>query len=390
MRKEIKENEIVVYPEGKITAENAKAFSDELREAFQNPTLPAVIDARDLEYISSAGLRALLIVAKSRQSKLLIINASPEVYDVFQITGFAEIMDVRKKMRVISTEGCTLIGKGAFGSVYRIDDETIVKVYRSPEDLPLIQVEQDRARKAFVLGIPTAIPFDIVQVGDSYGSVFELVRANNLKEIYLQHPDQKEKLLREYVELMRKVHTAKANPNDLPNARDIFLQYIEDLKDILPADLSDRLRQLLSDIPDNLHIVHGDMQMANVMMNGDELIVIDMETLSTGNPVFDLQALYVAYRAFNEDDPKNSESFMGMTDDQVREIWNSILSLYFEGCSTEEIRQREDKIRILGYLRFLDRIVTHNMTLPELREVRIRHSLENLRELVRRTDSLEI
>ena len=390
MKKTIEEDRIVVYPTGKITAENATAFSDELHEAFKDPTLTAVVDARDLVYISSAGLRALLTIAQNRQDKLLIINTCPDVYDVFEITGFSEIMDVRKKMRVISTEGCALIGKGAFGTVYRIDDETIVKVFRSSEDLPLIQMEQDRARRAFVLGIPTAIPFDIVQVGDSYGAVFESLRAENLKEVYLQNPDQKDELLRKYVQLMRKIHAAKANPEDLPSARNIFLRYIEDLKAILPEDLSARLRQLLSDMPDNLHITHGDMQMANVMMNGDELIVIDMETLSTGNPVFDLQALYVCYVAFNEDDPKNSEVFMGMTDAQCQEVWNGILTQYFDGCTPEEIRRREDRIRVLGSLRFLDRIVTNNMTAPELKEVRVRHTLEHLRELLQRTDSLEI
>ena len=55
-----------------------------------------------------------------------------------------------------------MIGKGAKGIIYKYDDDTIIKVYKNSDSLPEINRERDLARKAFILGVPTVIPFDVV------------------------------------------------------------------------------------------------------------------------------------------------------------------------------------------------------------------------------------
>jgi hypothetical protein len=47
-----------------------------------------------------------------------------------------------KPRRKISLSGCEVIGRGAIGTVYRIDDETIVKVYE--KHVPLETIERER------------------------------------------------------------------------------------------------------------------------------------------------------------------------------------------------------------------------------------------------------
>ena len=39
---------------------------------------------------------------------LPVVNVSPEVYDIFDMTGFMELLDVKKRLREISVEGCEL------------------------------------------------------------------------------------------------------------------------------------------------------------------------------------------------------------------------------------------------------------------------------------------
>lgn len=53
-----------------------------------------VLDFRQLEYISSAGLRVLLKSQKamSRQGKMVIVNASETIREVFELTGFMDIL----------------------------------------------------------------------------------------------------------------------------------------------------------------------------------------------------------------------------------------------------------------------------------------------------------
>ena len=57
-----------------------------------------VIDVAELQYISSAGLRALLAAAKTMKAKrgtCVIVNASQSVLDIFEMTGFDQILDIR-------------------------------------------------------------------------------------------------------------------------------------------------------------------------------------------------------------------------------------------------------------------------------------------------------
>ena len=55
------------------------------------------LDFKELEYVSSAGLRVLLATQKimTKQGGTMVIrNVSPEVNDIFQVTGFADILTV--------------------------------------------------------------------------------------------------------------------------------------------------------------------------------------------------------------------------------------------------------------------------------------------------------
>ena len=80
-----------------------------------------------------------------------------------------------RKYRGVSVEGCRLIGKGAKGNVYRYNDELVIKVYNNNNTYSDVEREIALSRKAFILGIPTAISFGIVAVGERYGSMYELV-----------------------------------------------------------------------------------------------------------------------------------------------------------------------------------------------------------------------
>ena len=64
------------------------------------------------------------------------------------------------------------------------------KVYRNPNAIDDIKRERELARKALVLGIPTAIPFDVVRVGDRFASVFELLNARSFSSIIKEEPEK--------------------------------------------------------------------------------------------------------------------------------------------------------------------------------------------------------
>ncbi len=163
MKSTVNNGSITIYLERRIDTTNASPVENDIAQITgANPNLVPEFDASSLEYISSAGLRVLLKTAKSFGKKIKVLNASKDVYDIFETTGFTSILDVHKKLREISVDGCELIGSGGYGKVYRLDRETIAKLYIPSVSLGMVQHERDTAQKAFLLGVPTAISYDVV------------------------------------------------------------------------------------------------------------------------------------------------------------------------------------------------------------------------------------
>ena len=98
---------------GRITSTNAAETEQEAAAALGDYAGRALtLDLSELEYISSAGLRVLLRLRK-RFAGMEMINASSDVYEIFEMTGFTEMMPISKAYRRISVDGCEVIGQGA-------------------------------------------------------------------------------------------------------------------------------------------------------------------------------------------------------------------------------------------------------------------------------------
>ena len=111
MRTTILNNTLTLFPCGRIDSNNAEQIEREIFTAVDSANgADVVIDANSLEYISSAGLRVLMKLRKTINMPIPVINVSRDVYDIFETTGFTELLDVRRAMREISVEGCEIIG----------------------------------------------------------------------------------------------------------------------------------------------------------------------------------------------------------------------------------------------------------------------------------------
>ncbi|MBQ6411701.1 MAG: anti-sigma factor antagonist [Atopobiaceae bacterium] len=315
---------------------------------------PVVLDCERLTYVSSTGLRVILRLGK-RVGEVRIVNVAPAVYEVFEMTGFTELFEVTKAFRRISVDGCPVIGEGANGVVYRIDPDTICKVYRNPDALNEINRERELARTAFVSGIPTAIPYDVVRVGDGYGSVFELLDADSVASLLSSGTWTVEHVADECVRLLKQIAQTEVDPNVMPSIKDEALGWIDVLATRLTVEQTERLRELFLAIPDITRMIHGDFHIKNIMVQNGELLLIDMDTLSHGNPVFDLASTYNAYQGFSLVDHGTVERFMGIPYETASRLWSLILHGYFEGCGEEEVRAAEDKIRLVSSVRLMRR-----------------------------------
>lgn len=374
---------MIIELSGRIDSANAsKVEEDILARLSGHAGEEVVLDAGDLLYISSAGLRVILRLRKSNPD-MKLINVGTDVYDILEMTGFTEMMTVEKAFRVVSVEGCEEIGHGSNGTIYRIDKDNVVKVYKNADALEDIKHEREVAKLALILGIPTAISYDVVRVGDSYGSVFELLNAKSFAKILATEPEKTDWCVKEFICMLNKIHGTIVPSGKLPDLKETVISWAEFTRDYLPKEAGDKLLSLVKAVPHDDHMIHGDYHTKNLELQGDEVLIIDMDTLSVGNPIFELGSMYNAFIGFSELDHDHVKEFMGFDFETSKSFWHKTLAGYLGTNCETKIREVEDKARIIGYTRLIRRGIRRG----ESKE-NIEHWTKELLGLLETTDTL--
>lgn len=305
------------------------------------------VDAGQLEYISSSGLRILLMLAK-RFKQFRITEVNPEVYDVLSMTGFTKMMTVERALRQLSVDGCEVIGVGGVGTVFRLNDDTIIKVFREGTTMDEVRKEITMSKEAFVMGMPTAISFDMVRVGSQYGLVYELLHAQTLSACLKQSPERVDELARKYADLFRQMHQIQVPADSsVPDALAHERSQVLHIRRYFPQEKIDLLLQLLDTVPASNSLLHLDLQAKNAMIQNDELMLIDMGEVGYGHPILDLAHAYSAMVSLVGDYDK----IIGIPRELGTELWNRAIDYYFEGLPADVVALRKEQIKALSCIR---------------------------------------
>ena len=341
----LKDNKMTLLFNGEINSINAMDIENDVTETLEDKEFNSLyLDFANLTYASSAGLRIILKL-KQKYKDVYVINCNDEVYSILEMTGFTNIMSVRRTLIEVSVEGCPVIGSGYFSTVYRLDKEMIIKVFNRVSDENQIERELKMAKQAFILGIPTAISYDVVKVGDKLGVRFEMLDCMSLRDAFLKYPESYDKYLHKYYELIKTINTTHCDNPEVPDKKEFFLNELKDLREHFEPAIYDKLYNMVNNIENANTFVHGDSHFKNVMVLNDELTLIDMDTLSRGHFIFELASLRCPYVAFDEDDPGNCERFFGMKHEFAEKLYYDLLDLYFGGATLEQ----KEKIALLSY-----------------------------------------
>ncbi len=88
---------LVLKADGRVDGTNASEFQDAMKAEIDEADRVVVLDLEDLTYISSAGLRVVLLIAKDLQrqgAKMAACSLSDPVREVFVISGFDKIIPI--------------------------------------------------------------------------------------------------------------------------------------------------------------------------------------------------------------------------------------------------------------------------------------------------------
>ena len=89
---------LIAVADGRVDGANAQEFQGELTDAIEADDRGLVLDLGQITYISSAGLRVILLTAKAlnrQDAELAVCSLTDSVREVFEISGFDKIIPVR-------------------------------------------------------------------------------------------------------------------------------------------------------------------------------------------------------------------------------------------------------------------------------------------------------
>lgn len=342
---------------GKIDSNNAADLESDINAVISGYDEADITEisfrAEALDYISSAGLRVLLKCSQ-KWKNVSVVDVSSEIYEIFDVTGFTSILNIRKKIKEVCVDGLELLGKGANGSVYRLDEERIIKVYNPvTSSLERITREKEAARQAFIHDIPSAISFDLVRSGDRYGIIYEMINASTLGKFIMAHPDKVEEYALKMAELLKKLHSTEFEPGILPDARTGLYAWVDiaEKSGYYSDELITKMRELIDDIPERNTFIHGDFHPGNIMVADGELVLIDMTDASVGSPIIDLLGSYQIMKLLSVKRPEGGMRYTGIQNDLLEKMWDIFMRSYTGISDEREQREYEKKLEHYALIR---------------------------------------
>ena len=343
----------ILLPES-ISATNIDGFQAEISDlTIPEGTKEIILDASKMKYISSVGLRLIQsLVKKYKDIPITVDNTSPEVYEIFDMTGFTLMMKVERAIRYIDIKNLEELGRGMYGSVYRVDDETIAKVFHGVNSMEGIKRVLDNVRVAFGKGIPTIIPFDTVKTDYGYGMVFELLSSKSMADLIHEEPGEIDHYARLMTDLAKTLAETKFEKGFLGRRKEMLRAELESAAFLFTEEENRELLRYLDAVPDSDTAVHGDFHARNIYIFDGKPILIDMDDFCKGHPIWDIACLYRVYPwligldnetardLFDLDENVPYEDFyyqiMHVSFEEGSRLWKLFFNFYFDGYSEEE------------------------------------------------------
>lgn len=93
--KQLNGNELTIFLKGELNTATAPQLDDEISTSLKN-VKKLIIDMADLSYLSSAGLRVLLVALKimQKQGEMIVRHVNNSIMDIFAITGFDNVLTI--------------------------------------------------------------------------------------------------------------------------------------------------------------------------------------------------------------------------------------------------------------------------------------------------------
>ena len=235
----------------------------------------------------------------------------------------------------INLEEYTRTGEGGTAVSYtHKDGATLAKLYNPGFEADRAKEEFLTARKVFEMGIPTPEPYRLVTDGERFGAEYELIRGKrSFTRIISEEPERLEEISVTFASLAKKLHATPADTSLLRSYKETVIRFYHE-KDLVPESFKQRALAFLDKVADTPFCVHGDLQIGNIITDGNRTLWIDVGEFAYGRPEWDLSIMWTMAQRMSEE---RAQMLFHLSHEQILEHWTVFLPAYLGTTDPQEL-----------------------------------------------------
>jgi uncharacterized protein (TIGR02172 family) len=229
----------------------------------------------------------------------------------------------------IDLSAWTKVGEGGNGAVYVNEAEpgVLLKVNTVDNSEKAIQEEFYTPKAVFETGVPTPELYEIVKVGDCFGvKCQEIPGKKSFARLCGDDPSSIDVRAGQMAELLKEFHAKTVQDSEwIPSQKERMIKAAETTT-LVSGKAKERLIAFVKEIPECHQLLHGDLQMGNIILADDKPYWIDLGRATHGIPQFDLGHFYLFCNIFSR--TSRVQEIAHMTDKQMIQFWNAFAMSY--------------------------------------------------------------
>ena len=211
---------------------------------------------------------------------------------------------------------------------------TLAKLYNPGFEADRAKAEFLTARTVFELGVPTPEPYRLVTDGERFGAEYALIpNKRSFARIISQEPDRLQEISLTFASWARKLHSTPADTHRLRSYKQVLTQFYKE-KNLVPEVFKQRALAFLERVPDAGTLLHGDLQIGNIITDGDHTFWIDVGEFSYGTPEWDVCIMWTISQRMDE---HRADLLFHLKPEQLKKHWEIFLPAYLGTTDPQEL-----------------------------------------------------
>lgn len=203
-----------------------------------------------------------------------------------------------------------VIGRGRSGEVYEYGEDQVLKLFYTHTSKAWVEHEYRISQIIQQESLPIARVYEIVEIDDRSGIVYERITGKTLLNLLFTDPDKLVWIAETCAEILSRIH--QCSNAQLPSQRDSMIERIRHVD--IPDYWKEQALLLLSGLPDAATVCHGDYHPDNIILSSHGPVVIDWSAATSGNSCADYVRSVLILQIATPPEPEFTEQFNRIRD----------------------------------------------------------------------------